>query len=223
MGAPKNGKERRRHERLPTSTAISCALGELIDMTGTGMRVACKRKPPVSVGQSMSLSISTEVNKIKVDGRIIWVRRTGFRSFQIGIKFDGVKPVTAKALESIAKFGYIDQTVLRKSDDSKSKSKSKSEAKSTGGRSKQRTLPPSTPRVEARFPDYYEILGVEENATPDDIKTAFRNLARKHHPDVCDDEGAKSKFQEIHHAYKTLIDPDKRKAYDYGISASKPS
>jgi curved DNA-binding protein len=70
----------------------------------------------------------------------------------------------------------------------------------------------------AKFRDYYETLGVSKSSTPDDIKSAFRKLARKHHPDLAKDKkAAEEKFKEINEAYEVLSDPEKRKKYDeYG-------
>ena len=67
-------------------------------------------------------------------------------------------------------------------------------------------------------PDYYNVLGVDRNATADQIKAAFRKLARKHHPDLNpNDKEANKKFQQINEAYEVLSDPEKRKKYDqYG-------
>ncbi len=69
-----------------------------------------------------------------------------------------------------------------------------------------------------KFIDYYKVLGVDKNATQDQIKKAYRKLARKYHPDVNpNDENAKKKFQEINEAYEVLSDPEKREKYDkYG-------
>lgn len=66
--------------------------------------------------------------------------------------------------------------------------------------------------------DYYKILGVDKNATQNDIKKAYRKLARKYHPDLNpNDPSAKEKFQEINEANEVLSDPEKRKKYDeYG-------
>ena len=66
--------------------------------------------------------------------------------------------------------------------------------------------------------DYYKILGVDKSASQDDIKKAFKKLARKNHPDLNpDDPNAKQRFQEINEANEVLGDPEKRKKYDqYG-------
>jgi curved DNA-binding protein len=65
------------------------------------------------------------------------------------------------------------------------------------------------------FKDYYAVLGVSRTAGADDIKQAFRKLARKYHPDVNpDDKSAEAKFKEVSEAYEVLSDPDKRKKYD---------
>ncbi|NYT17077.1 MAG: molecular chaperone DnaJ [Methanomicrobiales archaeon] len=63
--------------------------------------------------------------------------------------------------------------------------------------------------------DYYEILGIPKNADEKEIKKAYRNLARKHHPDVCKEEGAEERFKQINEAYSVLSDPQKRAQYDH--------
>src|SRR6266849_3376371 len=62
--------------------------------------------------------------------------------------------------------------------------------------------------------DLYEILGVAPDASPEDIKRAYRQLARAHHPDVNEAPEAEARFKEIAGAYEILSDPEKRQRYD---------
>src|SRR5438128_7613500 len=65
------------------------------------------------------------------------------------------------------------------------------------------------------YVDYYKVLGINKTATTDEIKTAYRKLARKHHPDLNpNDKEAHKRFQQINEANEVLSDPEKRKKYD---------
>src|ERR1700677_43827 len=76
----------------------------------------------------------------------------------------------------------------------------------------------------AAFKDYYQTLGVARTASADEVKTAFRKLARKYHPDVAKDKKeGEARFKEINEAYEVLGDPEKRKKYDeLGENWDKP-
>ena len=65
-----------------------------------------------------------------------------------------------------------------------------------------------------KFKDYYEVLGVPRDATQDDVKRAYRQLARRYHPDVSKDPDAEARFKELGEAYAVLKDTEKRAAYD---------
>jgi curved DNA-binding protein len=65
-----------------------------------------------------------------------------------------------------------------------------------------------------QFKDYYSVLGVEPNAGEAEIKSAYRRLARKYHPDVSKEPGAEERFKAVNEAYEALRDPARRRAYD---------
>src|ERR1044072_3187945 len=68
----------------------------------------------------------------------------------------------------------------------------------------------------ARAGDYYKTLGVDRKASQEEIKKAYRKLARQYHPDTNKDAGAEERFKQISEAYDVLGDPEKRKKYDRG-------
>ncbi|UXI70393.1 DnaJ C-terminal domain-containing protein [Tahibacter amnicola] len=65
-----------------------------------------------------------------------------------------------------------------------------------------------------QFKDYYDTLGVKPDASDGELKSAFRKLARKYHPDVSKEAGAEDKFKAVNEAYEALRDPEKRREYD---------
>ncbi|QFY14481.1 DnaJ domain-containing protein [Nonomuraea phyllanthi] len=89
-----------------------------------------------------------------------------------------------------------------------------------------RRPPPRPPRPPKARPaageTFYQVLGVERGASDDDIKRAYRRLARQLHPDVNPDPGAAERFKRVTEAYDVLSNPSKRKTYDLTGRAPRP-
>jgi len=212
-----------------------CALGELVELSVSGMRVVSRLKPPVQLGQCLELKISSSEQKVNITGRVVRISRKGLKKYELGIEFVTAKPRVVKMLEAIARFGYVDPSMFSGSGDSQgennslggsggsnagSHSSKTGREKAEGGKGSTRhdgLTPPA--KVAVKLPDLYQLLGVEQDVSSDAIKRAFRLKARTCHPDVSREKDAGKVFDKIHNAYKILIDPDTRKSYDTLVSA----
>ncbi len=198
-------QEHRRAPRHTTGTQITCPLGQLEDLSVGGMKVVSKEKPPVKIGQHLRLGIATGGQQVKVTGTIVRIRRKSFRSYEVGVRFSNLKPRTAKAIESLAVLGFVDSQTLGGDTIGSGPGH---DQQSQGHQQK------ADAWVEAHLMDLYGILHVSPDASFEQIHQAYRVLARKYHPDVCNDPDAVERFQQIHDAYTVLKDTQKRATYD---------
>lgn len=187
----------RSHERYQTH-GISCHLGEVMDLSGAGMKVSCRGKPPVSRGDVLEFSLRSGGQRLAILGRVAWTRRLSWREHRFGVQFINVRPSLADALVQFAQHGFV--------------SGQKTGPNFTMG------APPQAGRKSVRavveVEDLYRILGVKRDADPQAIRAAYRAAARVHHPDVSHDPDAEKKFGLISKAYSVLNDPDARRRYD---------
>ena len=173
----------------------------VLDISMSGMKLKCEGKPPVKLGQVIEIKLDSGSQRLPIQAQVVWIKRRGFKTFTMGLRFVNIKKSLMAAVESLGMFGYIDLEAV-------AKRKKQKYGDPYAAREKHRI------KASVEFPDYYAILEVQDSATSDDIQKAFRSLARIHHPDVSKTDADAQKFLQISEAYEVLHDPAKRKTYD---------
>jgi hypothetical protein len=144
----------------------------------------------------------------------------------IGVQFPTLSPAYAKAIETFARFGYVepilcaeraseacDPHIGAEGDSSASSSKSSQVSEGQGNNSQQ-TADKTPKKITGPTVDLYRMLGLRPDATDDDIKAAFRREAARWHPDTCASPDAAERFMDVSKAYRVLRDAAAREKYD---------
>lgn len=184
---------RRKHQRHHTKT-VSCALGEVLDMSAAGLRLSSKSKPPLQPGRTAQIRLAHPKGDLIVAVELRWLKRTGLFRYEMGLQFLDVTPQTQATLDNLARFGFV--------------------AAADGSQ-----RPTSSMKASVVLPDYYRVLGLKKGATPEDVRAAYRELAKKFHPDRTAHSGlscadAAAGFMRIQEAYDVLNDAEQRTTYD---------
>lgn len=182
------------------AVGLSCPLGEVVDLSTTGLRARSRKRPEVRRGDMMTLLVESEAQQIRVTGRAAWIRRAGLRAFEIGVQFVDVRPGIAAALAQLAQYGFVPTGV---------------EAATAAEPAASREV-----RATIEIEDLYVIFGVPRDASDDKIRETYHALARQLHPDVSGDPGAADRFALVSKAYSVLRDPDRRRRYDQMLNRS---
>ncbi len=197
--SPNSGNARppvaRAAQRFP-AIGLRCPLGDVADLSMTGLRARCRGRPALQPGDAMTLVIESDTQCIRVSGRAVWVRRVGLRTFEVGVQFFDVRPGIAAALSQLARYGFIPAGGVGPAIAQEAPAAAR----------------PVTATVEIE--DLYEVFGVARNASDDTIRETYHALARRYHPDVCTEPGAQERFTMISKAYSVLRDADRRRRYD---------
>lgn len=184
----------RRHERHSAKGKVKCTLGDVLDLSAGGMRVACTGKPALKEGNAASIKLRTSAGLEPVNARCCWVRRAGlFKGFQIGLKFIGITEEQAQRIGKIAKYGFLPEDEKPEAP----KTKSKTDEGDT-------EEPEAKVTAELDLAPYFAVLEIEEGSTSAQIRDAHRKLVRTCHPDVCDKPESHQRFVELQHAYDML-------------------
>ncbi len=190
----------RQHTRYQTH-GLACELGEVVDLSASGMKISCHRKPVVKRGDVLEFSLRSGSQRVSLLGRVAWTRRASWHEHRVGVQFIGVKHGVADALVELAMHGFI-------SDKKGARQPVTGVGSASGGRRG------GGMRAVVEIEDLYSILGVRRDATDEEIRGAYRKAARTHHPDVSSDPDAEKKFALVSKAYSVLGDPDKRDRYN---------
>ncbi|MCH8269806.1 MAG: DnaJ domain-containing protein [Planctomycetes bacterium] len=186
-----------------TTMGIACPLGQIVDLSASGMRIRTPGRPSLSKGRSEQFVLRSDRQKLTVTGCVAWVRRRSLisKQYEIGVRFTDSRPAIREALVAFAKYGFVSSATT-------------SASTSTNNESGSSTPQPKVARAAIVVENYYKILGVDRTADEDTIRKAYWVLAKTYHPDSNDDPAAEIKFRKINEAHEVLMDARKRRRYD---------
>ena len=179
---------------------VRCTLGDIADLSASGLRVICEGKPPVQIGGVMPVRLKFSDGVLEVRTQVRWCKRRGLKRYEIGLQFVQLKPGMSKVLAAVACFGMAG--AAKHMDGGQPEPDKKQDQK------KKVVL------AEIDLPNYYKVLGLEPDATDAEIKASYRKLAVTHHPDRSDAPDAMQQFEAISEAYHILCDAKQRQAYN---------
>jgi len=218
------GKGSRRGDRY-VATNVRCMLGDVVDVSSTGMRVRGKGAPPTTTSQVVHLNVCTDGQKVNCAARVVWSRRVGLRGYEVGLEFVNTSRGARAAIVQFARYGFVGSTNQEMDEGfagvegaaAGAATVGNGAGKANGGKDPAR--PPAHATVEIE--NLYAILGVKPTASEDEVRSAYRAIARECHPDVAKSPEAAERFALISKAYSVLRDPDTRKRYDMMLGLTK--
>lgn len=193
---PAAGKDSRRQQRFSVHDLRS-PLGELVDLSSTGMRVHADTKPKVRAGDALAMWVRAGAQQVAIHGRVMRVRRIRWREWDIGVRFLNISQGQVSAILALAQFGYVPTGEHR-----------------TAGAGA--SAPPQA-TVEFGLPNHYRTLGLKPDAPDKLVHHTYRELARTCHPDLNKSPEATARFIEITQAYYVLRDAEARAKYDSAV------
>jgi hypothetical protein len=215
---PSDGANRREAPRY-AANELRCQFGRLLDLSISGTKVLGSTKPSIKPGDIVSLTIASPKEKLTILAKTVRVTKNE-HGFAVAFRFVDRSDANERAIENLARSGFVTGSEPGK------------------GRAAQTVATPApaaaapapaapTPKPEAPkvytvppgVPDYYGTLGITPEADERSIAAAFRSLAMVYHPDHNKTADA-SMMGRLNEAYKTLSDPEKRRAYDRRLAGA---
>ncbi len=215
FGQTDSGSVNMRRATRYAANNISVPLGRVVDMSANGMRLLCPRKEAPAVGAIERFVVSNGSQRLVVEGQIVRVRKPLWpsASCDVGVRFIDTNQATSAALEQLGRYGFV-QGGKHGTSFKSAPAESTGPVQEPQPKSEKKAPPIPEVRVAVEVGDLYDMLGVSEEASDEEIRAAFRISARASHPDASDDPEAEQIFADLAKAYKVLIDPELRAKYD---------
>jgi hypothetical protein len=195
LGKPAPPRTRQREGERFGSDLLTCPLGEVYDLSATGIRLRGKGRCRLAVGQCLAVTLQAPQGALTLQARVVRIQRHGLRMFDVGMQFIAITPATARALKTLAEFGFVS---------GRGAASQAAPAASTADSAPQQPAVAVDLAGHARLEKARAILRVSADATAAEIKAAYRQLAREFHPDVRPGPGADQQFADIADAYQML-------------------
>src|SRR5688500_480096 len=190
-GKPAAVRTRKRESDRFGSDLLTCPLGDVYDLSGTGIRLRGKGRCKLAMGQVLAVTLQAPQGQLTLQAKVVRIQRQGLRTYDVGMQFIGIKPGTARALRTLAEFGFV------------------------SGRGPASPAGASAPAADpvfaknavqaAKLERARQVLNVTSDVSAEQLKLAYRKLARAYHPDVRRDADSNQKFADISDAYQTLL------------------
>jgi DnaJ domain/PilZ domain len=189
MALPWSKSNQRRSAPRYRTDGLACELGEILDLSTSGMRLRCDAGRACQTGELVTLTLQPGDGSgtLRITGHAVWVKRCGLRQREIGVSFVNVRPSVAASLETLTTTGSLRDAP--QVDDATAQ-----------GTDWQADFAPEPTAAE----EHREALGVSAQATLPEIQSAYRQLARRYHPDQSGDAGTEADFIRITRAYEAL-------------------
>ena len=207
------GLEGRKSPRYP-GPQVSCPLGEVLDLSASGMGVKCDGRPPVEEGQSVAIWLKTGRKKLNLQARVARKTRISRKEVHLGLEFVCLPPGMELVLEKLARLGFLPAEQKPPGASHGSAIAGGTRGPEPGWAHERRAGQPPRIRVGINLPDHYAAMRLTGDASDEEIRTAFRKLAAVYHPDVNKSADAAEQFMAIQQAYEVLRDPKRRREYD---------
>lgn len=198
-GLKRDGSENDRSADRYTASGLSCVLGEIEDISLSGVRIRCKGESPINANEVLQLTIKRGSGVLKVVAKVVWVSRPLFSAAKMGLRFVETDVGALRTLLESLCPGCTANASLP-----------------SGG---QRVTELAVATIEVE--DLYAILGVSRGASDLEIRSAHRARAKQYHPDNNRESEAAFHFSDISKAYSVLRDPEHRARYDRLLAHSR--